>query len=735
MSPVPLLLLACLLAAGCGPAPAPDAGAEAPRAPLAERARGVSRLHLLTFNRLQGFGAGYPCDPTTGSPLAKAATLADRIEQDGDRALLLAVGDTTARKRFVPADRTQAASVRARRRVGLAALAAAGVDLVAPGHADLMYGIGPFLRECEEVGLRVLLTNAHLAREGLEPSVVVEHGGVRYGFLAVVPTFIPDDEGNPIEVEFDDLEIDEPLERARQESARLLEEEGVDFVVCLSNVQAKMNRAVAKVPTVHLVVGGAEATPADGVIFDPGVSTALMVSSEISGQELGHTTLEVHDGSLAFADVSGLHTLPVRIAEDTARLARLVEEHGTDDLETLARYTSPQDPEAFLHWASMIDENRAALETIAAYEGSSIAHRAAALGSVSEAPEVLAALDELPATLEHVFANLDMPDEPFIKHTRLSPPYAKDCRGCHAAQYAHWEGTSHANAFERVASRGLARDVTCLRCHTTAFNEPGGYTDLRERAPYGSVQCYACHGTNQVHADSALRVVDPGYHFWRTAEDMQCLRCHREERSPGFDRAAATAAIACPPIDHRAAEIVAAYEEVLARCRERRVRGEDAARDPYFEARALLGLGRTEEGLAILRDFAPRVRTDPLMTIELARLFEQAGDSHGALALLRDVIEVQTGEPNTNREYVRLLLEASDESARDPEAALRRIRFLLPEDGPTGDLTLRLYEIDALFALGRTADAVALVNRLFVDYGHDPAFLERIDRYGLRKVR
>lgn len=737
-APLPCLVLALLATAACAPSDDGERTGDPSRAdtrPLPERAAGLARLHLLAFNKLQGFGAGIPCDPTRGAPVAQAATLARALEDEGDGVIFAAIGDTFARKRFQPVDRTQSASVRARRRVGVEALAAAGVEVLVPGHADLVYGARALVEQCEESGIEILLTNVTIEGVETRDTLLVEHGGVRIGLVSALPTLVPGEGGEPIDVEYEGVELANPTERVREVSERLVAEQGADLVICLSNLQAQANRDLTRIPSVHIVVGGAEGTPAEGVTFDPGSRSALLLSSATNGAELGHTTFVVRDGDLAFADVSGRYTLPPRIARDREDLDGFIAEFGTDDVFELAPRVSPEDPQGFVHWVAMIDENAAALAEIEAYAGSSIAHRAADLDAQPEAPAVLEAFARLPAEIEITFDNLAMPDEPFLGETRLSPPRAEDCRGCHAVQYAHWEGTRHARAFESVDALGLARDVTCLRCHTTAFNEPGGYTDLRQRAPYGSVQCYACHGTNKMHADSELRVVDPSQHFWRDAAAMDCVRCHREERSPGFDVAAATAQVACPPLDRSAPEMVAAYERVLAVARERRVQERGSPRDPYFEARALLALGREDEAFPMLDEFAPRATSDPLLTIEIAELFEDAGRSHGAIEILRRFVEIQTGEPNVNRAFVAMLLEASDETARDPERALRQIRFLLPEDGNTTDITLRLLEVDALFALDRADEATALMNRLYADYARTPEYKQRVERYGLRPIR
>jgi nitrate/TMAO reductase-like tetraheme cytochrome c subunit len=59
---------------------------------------------------------------------------------------------------------------------------------------------------------------------------------------------------------------------------------------------------------------------------------------------------------------------------------------------------------------------------------------------------------------------------------------AKKCKLCHKTEYASWEQTPHAKAFDNLKPEEQGK-AECLKCHAT-----GGTADLP------GVQCEACHG-------------------------------------------------------------------------------------------------------------------------------------------------------------------------------------------------------------------------------------------------
>lgn len=59
---------------------------------------------------------------------------------------------------------------------------------------------------------------------------------------------------------------------------------------------------------------------------------------------------------------------------------------------------------------------------------------------------------------------------------------AKKCKLCHKDQYASWEETPHAKAFERLKPEEQGKEE-CLGCHATG-----------KSADMPGVQCESCHG-------------------------------------------------------------------------------------------------------------------------------------------------------------------------------------------------------------------------------------------------
>jgi 2',3'-cyclic-nucleotide 2'-phosphodiesterase (5'-nucleotidase family) len=99
------------------------------------------------------------------------------------------------------------------------------------------------------------------------------------------------------------------------------------------------------------------------------------------------------------------------------------------------------------------------------------------------------------------------------------------CAQCHAEITESWKKTRHANGWETLKRAGHRYDAECLPCHTT-----GDPKKLPSVALKG-VQCEDCHLPMNQHGqyDSGARHekdVD-----WKAV----CIRCHDDQRSPGFD--------------------------------------------------------------------------------------------------------------------------------------------------------------------------------------------------------
>ena len=96
----------------------------------------------------------------------------------------------------------------------------------------------------------------------------------------------------------------------------------------------------------------------------------------------------------------------------------------------------------------------------------------------------------------------------------------KKCKACHMKQYKAWEATSMATSFDnlkagvKVAEKKAAgledkdytHDVKCLKCHTTGYGKPGGFTSIEATPDMANVQCEGCHGPGSVYKDQMKEV-------------------------------------------------------------------------------------------------------------------------------------------------------------------------------------------------------------------------------------
>ena len=115
--------------------------------------------------------------------------------------------------------------------------------------------------------------------------------------------------------------------------------------------------------------------------------------------------------------------------------------------------------------------------------------------------------------------------------TPTDPGFASsgNCAGCHSKEMAKWSYSAHARAWESLVKEGADDNPECIRCHSTGFNQPGGFGELSTRniRQFKGVQCEACHGPLKGHPQQSEV----------TAEKVSystCLPCHDQANSPEF---------------------------------------------------------------------------------------------------------------------------------------------------------------------------------------------------------
>lgn len=107
------------------------------------------------------------------------------------------------------------------------------------------------------------------------------------------------------------------------------------------------------------------------------------------------------------------------------------------------------------------------------------------------------------------------------------------CARCHPGAHEFWLTTSHAHAIDTLEDRGKQYDRSCIGCHVTGYEQPGGST-LGHTDGLANVQCEQCHGPGSMHAENPTLVnVPTGVQL--AVPEATCGSCHNEEHSPAFD--------------------------------------------------------------------------------------------------------------------------------------------------------------------------------------------------------
>jgi hypothetical protein len=721
---IPTILLSLTLLVGCGDAPASTGGAPeaASSAALAD-----GTVHLIWFNRLQGYAEGVPCSDRRTGTLAAASILAADLEAAGDKALLVCIGDSLLQSATISTTLASKRATRAKAAVNLKALGAAGVDVYVPGHGDMLFGVANLLDQAMEHGVPVVLSNVTVeGREDVLPFRVIEHDGIRLALLGVIAKN-SDLDTNEVEP---GVTIDHPITRARQVSRDVIRRGLADAVVLFSNLSKGMNQALGRIPDVHYVVGCFDAgLGADTVVVarETGTSQVFQVTA---GRAVGHTTLHVSDGNWALANISERNFLPDQLRREQDALDFHYEHFGTTDPEKLAPVVMPENPESFLEKLELMQENREWLVEMKDFQGSFLEHRSAKLPAVPDGNPVQELLAQQGAAIRKALASLS--DTPPVLASD-SIPLPTDCEACHPAQFAHWESTAHAHSYDLLVGVERESDTACLICHTVGLGVLGGYTDPRLKAPFGGISCFNCHEADPTHVSNRRLTLDP-LHVSADEDEMSCKQCHNPSRSPGFSREASMDVVRCPPMRPDEPALVLARVEVLKAVAHRRRVGAADAWDDYMEGRALVGMGRIEEGMLLIRKFAPAVVDQSRLTLAAASYADDHGDTETALHILRSFLVLSPADKPANLLYLQLLMDPTDPRSRSAELALSHARTFAPVEGHEllqSLLPFYLLQVDAYLAVGQKDAGRSLLRKLSWEFERDEGIGDRLRQEGI----
>ncbi|MFH1217223.1 MAG: cytochrome c family protein [Pseudomonadota bacterium] len=116
------------------------------------------------------------------------------------------------------------------------------------------------------------------------------------------------------------------------------------------------------------------------------------------------------------------------------------------------------------------------------------------------------------------------PEEPYY----VGMGKCVECHPEHVETYSDWK---YSKIFRILEMRGKEHDPQCLPCHTTGYDEPGGFVSVEKTPHMKNVQCEACHGPASLHVDAPT--VEE--HLATLSIPINvCTKCHRQHKHMGY---------------------------------------------------------------------------------------------------------------------------------------------------------------------------------------------------------
>ena len=117
------------------------------------------------------------------------------------------------------------------------------------------------------------------------------------------------------------------------------------------------------------------------------------------------------------------------------------------------------------------------------------------------------------------------------------------CLNCHEETRAFLAVDLHQHAWAGLEAVKKTKDLDCVACHVTGFEQPGG-SNLAHLGGLTDVQCEACHGPGSLHAAA------PGKgekaHLLAAPDAAVCTGCHTPQHAPRFEFAAYSKRLVVP---------------------------------------------------------------------------------------------------------------------------------------------------------------------------------------------
>lgn len=169
-------------------------------------------------------------------------------------------------------------------------------------------------------------------------------------------------------------------------------------------------------------------------------------------------------------------------------------------------------------------------------EGNVLRHRFVTVeSSLAQDPEVLAILREYDrevgeANLAYAKENPRPCPEPVDGEAVFVGQEA--CASCHPAAQTFWETTSHSRAYATLEQANKQYDLSCISCHVTGWDRPGGACRIDRVEARKDVGCESCHGPGSLHVQAPTRD-----NIDLRVPEAACRSCHRPDHSLEFDYA------------------------------------------------------------------------------------------------------------------------------------------------------------------------------------------------------
>lgn len=540
--PRPLLYVMLLALAGSMACRTAERRPSAPAAvPQAAHDRGPKpRLRLIAVTDMNGYLEPCGCQSVPLGGIDKAAAEMDRLAQDGAPALLVSVGNLffepaggnhgTSHDDPGEADASTQQKWQAETLAGV--LARMQLAAAAPGPADLNHGPETLAKLAKISGAPLLAAGATKPPEGLPLSAtrIVERGKLKIGLFGLsdfggeaAPT-LPED----------------PIAEAKKRTAEL-RASGADLVVGLLSADARTARRLAGAVEGldFLVLGGL-----DSADFPPperiGDTTLLR-----SGHR-GHGLLVVDiftgkaPGKGGYADVSKW-TREVRrdgLSDEAAALEKRI----------AAWEKEGQDPKLIAEQRARLDamkQEMGALAKVPKPEGNAFSARFVKLDpDVSGAATVRVLLEEHDKRVnEHNRTALANVAPPPVPKGAAGYVGSEACGGCHAPAMEWWQNHAHGNAYATLEERNKQFNLSCVGCHVTGYNRPGGATVVQNEG-LTNVGCESCHGPGSKHVED--RKAPAAVNVTRVVPEPTCKQCHVPEHSDRFQYDAYKAMLMVP---------------------------------------------------------------------------------------------------------------------------------------------------------------------------------------------